>query len=159
MFYDNKTTSMLHSSTFVMCSLTIYIVASTKVSKFCPFGVPFFFFKLRHLQRKKTIKIIEYDSHYRNNLFNPSWDLTKGILLMIGEGTHRDCTYLGETQHTMSKDHLYCSSIPVEKAQFIWNASITGINLSIATCLRMEQKCLLFFSLLWGVNYNNIHSV
>lgn len=37
---------------------------------------------------------------------NPSCDLPKGRRLMTEEGMQRDYTPVGETQHTMSKDHL-----------------------------------------------------
>lgn len=65
--------------------------------------------------------------------------------MMIGEGMHRDCTHVGETAHCVERPSLNSAAVSLQRARLIQNANLTDINVGTATCLRMEQKCLLFF--------------
>lgn len=66
--------------------------------------------------------------------------------MMTGEGMHRDYTHVGEMQHSyVERPSLNSAAVSLQRAQFFQNANLTDISISAATCLRTEQKCLVFF--------------
>lgn len=93
------------------------------------------------------IKIIEYDSHYRNKHFHPSCDL---VITGYGDddrgGNAQRLHSCGRnTAHCVERPSLNSAAVSLQRARLIQNANLTDINVGTATCLRMEQKCLLFF--------------
>lgn len=64
--------------------------------------------------------------------------------MMTGEGMHRDCTHVGETQHSMLKHFLYIVLQYLYREHSSFRMQIYISKISVGTCLRMEQKCLLF---------------